>query len=82
MSNRPRRGSIEEDPALEPELTPPASLDDIQALLGSVLVTALKPIQEQLATRGEELATLHGEASAAKVAANVLVEATAEPEAE
>ena len=45
-------------------------------------MTALKPIQEQLATRGEELATLHGEASAAKVAANVLVEATAEPEAE
>jgi hypothetical protein len=54
-----------------------ASLDDIQALLGSVLLTALKPIQEQLATQGEELATLRGEARAAKVAANVLVEATA-----
>ena len=82
MSSRARRGSIEEDPVSEPELTPPASLDDIQALLGSVLVTALAPIQAQLATLGEELATLRGEATAAKVAADVLVEATAQPEAE
>ena len=82
MSSRARRGSIEEDPVSEPELTPLASLDDIQALLGSVLVTALAPIQAQLATQGEELATLRGEATAAKVAADVLVEATAQPEAE
>ena len=82
MSSRARRGSIEEDPVSEPELTPPASLDDIQALLGSVLVTALAPIQAQLATQGEELATLRGEATAAKVATDVLVEATAQPEVE